>query len=63
MHLISVITIEPIKFEDQRIKNVTFGYRLYNDYGTIYDNIWESIFDDNLEVLSKVMDSDDTQVL
>lgn len=57
------VTIEPTKFHNQRSGEITFGFRMYDDEGQSYDNTWESIPDDDLEVLDKVMQSDDFQVI
>lgn len=56
------ITIEPTEFINVRSGEKTFGFRLYDDYGQTYDNTWDSILDDDMEILKKVMKSDDAFV-
>lgn len=55
----SRINIEPCKFENVRTGIVTQGVRVYDDHGQTYDNTWDSIPDDDIDVLAKVMESDD----
>lgn len=45
------VNIEPTKFENVRTGEVSLGVRVYDDEGCFYDNSWESIPDDDLEVL------------
>lgn len=52
------LTIEPTEFKDVRSGNITYGVRVYDDYDQKYDNNWESIPDDDMEVLSKTLNSD-----
>jgi hypothetical protein len=70
----SIITIQPCKFTNYPQHNVvtrliedgiSYGYRIYDNYGSTYNNLWEKA-DMNLsplEVLKKVYDGskgDDT---
>jgi len=48
------VTIEPTKFENVRSGESTYGVRVYDDHAQSYDNNWESIPDDDLEVLKLV---------
>ena len=50
------ICIEPTKFEDVRTGHVSYGYRIFDDHGSAYGNLWESIPDDDLHVLQMVVD-------
>jgi|TARA_Y100000310_G_scaffold262645_1_gene272379 hypothetical protein len=50
----NVITIEPTKFESVRDGTITYGYRIYDDHEAVYCNLWESIPDDDMEVLTQV---------
>jgi len=50
------LCIEPTKFEDVRTGHVSFGYRIYDDYGSAYGNLWDSIPDDDLDVLRLIME-------
>jgi hypothetical protein len=52
-------SIQPTKFENVRSGHVTLGVRVHDDYGQSYDNTWDSIPDDDLDVLQKVLDSED----
>ena len=45
------ICIEPTEFKNVRSGTVSYGYRAYDDYGNTYDNNWDAIPDDDLEVL------------
>lgn len=50
------ITIMPTKFVDITSESTeTFGVRVYDGYGKSYDNTWESIPSDNLEILKRVL--------
>lgn len=52
------VTIEPTKFVDVRDGVESFGYRIYDNYGSSYDNTLQSIPDDNLELLKIVVEND-----
>lgn len=52
-------TIVPCKFEDVRTGQVFYGARVYDGYGQSYINHWDSIPDDDLEVLQMVMEAED----
>lgn len=52
------LTIEPTEFKDVRSGNITYGVRVYDDYDQKYDNNWESIPDDDMEILAKTLNSD-----
>ena len=47
--------IEPTIFTNQRTEIVTYGVRVYDDYFSSYDNTWESIPTDDMDVLSQVI--------
>jgi hypothetical protein len=53
------VTIEPTVFKNARGKETTFGVRVYDNESQAYDNTWDAIPDDNLDVLEKVLESDD----
>ena len=55
----SNLHIEPTQFTNVRNGNVTYGFRLYDDYVTAYDNTWDSIPDDDLDVLETVLQEHD----
>ena len=50
------VSIEPCEFHNVRTGEVTYGVRIYDDAGCTYDNCWDSIPDDDLEVLRKVIE-------
>lgn len=52
------VTVEPTKFVDVRDGVETFGYRIYDNYGSSYDNTLQSIPDDDLELLKIVIEND-----
>lgn len=49
------ITIQPTEFKNVRTGEVSLGYRIYDDNGQIYDNTWQDIPDNDLDVLEKVL--------
>jgi hypothetical protein len=51
--------IVPTKFEDVRTGTVTYGVRVQDDYATTYNNTWEDIPDDDLEVLARLIKTTD----
>lgn len=53
------ICIEPCKFVNVRNTNTTLGVRVYDNYSKAYENTWNNIPDDDLDILSKVLESDD----
>jgi len=57
------INLEPTKFVNQRTGITTFGFRMYDDNTQTYSNTWDSIPEDDMEVLSKLMESYDLEVL
>lgn len=54
----NTVRIEPTKFTDVRDGTETYGYRIYDNYGSHYDNTLESIPDDDLELLKIVVEND-----
>ena len=44
---------EPTAFTNQRTGCMSLGCRIYDEYATIYTNTWDSIPDDDLEVIEK----------
>ena len=48
--------IEPTVFTNERTGIVTRGVRVYDDYFSSYDNTWNEIPDDDMEVLAKVIE-------
>ena len=57
------ICLEPTEFTDVRSGSVSYGFRVFDDYGKGYSNLWESIPDDDLEVLAKALEVDDDDVM
>lgn len=56
-------TIAPTEFYNTRLGIKTYGVRVYDGYGQTYDNTWESIPDDDMDVLSKCMESEDDVIV
>ena len=52
----SQITFQPCEFNDVRTNSKYFGCRIYNDYGQTYTNTWDSIPNDDLEVIQKCIE-------
>jgi hypothetical protein len=50
------ISIDPTEFVNIRSGSKTFGVRVYDDYGCAYDNTWESIPDDDMDIIEKVLE-------
>lgn len=46
------VTIQPTIFRNHPNGEETYGFRAYDDYAQIYNNTWESIPDDDLEILA-----------
>lgn len=59
----NTVTLQPTEFINQQMGSSTFGFRMYDDEGQTYDNTWDSIPDNNLEILALAMQSDDWQVI
>lgn len=53
------VTLQPIVFENHPQGDKTYGYCIYDDHGQTYCNTWESIPDDDLEILGKVINDGD----
>lgn len=54
------VHIEPTRFENVRSGLVTYGFRAYDGYAQTYNNTWDSIPDDDMEVLKLALkDADD----
>jgi len=51
------ITIEPTEFIDVRSGCKTYVFRIWDDYDSCYDNTFESIPDDDLELLKMIVDN------
>ena len=51
-------TIQPTIFCNHNTKDKTYGVRIYDNYGQSYDNTWESIPDDDFDILQQVLDND-----
>lgn len=51
----NLVTIEPTEFTNPHTATVTYGFRLYDDYGAQYANGWESIPGDGMAVLERVV--------
>lgn len=47
--------IEPTEFRNVRTGDVSLGVLVWDDFGCGYTNHWESIPDDDLDILHKVL--------
>ncbi len=56
------VTIEPTIFVNARSEHKSQGVRVYDNYAQTYCNTWDSIPDDDLEVLKLVAKMDDENV-
>lgn len=54
----NIATIQPTVFQNHGTEDKTFGVRVYDNYGQCYDNTWDSIPDDDLEILQMVIDNE-----
>ena len=52
--LMNYITLQATEFVNYPQRTVTFGFRMYDWDGKVYDNTWEEIPDDDLDILRKV---------
>jgi hypothetical protein len=59
------VTITTTEFKNVREspKSKTYGFRMYDDEGQIYDNAWDSIPKTDMEVLKKVNEECASDVL
>lgn len=51
------------KFINVKEGNNSVGFRVYDDYMQTYDNTWEDIPDNDMDVLKRVMGSDDNKIV
>ena len=57
------VNIQTTIFQNHPNGGQTKGFRIYDGYGQAYDNTWDSIPDDDLEILAQVLESDDQTVV
>lgn len=50
------VTITSTKFVNTKEGHDTLGFRMYDDEGQAYDNTWDAIPDNDLDVLAKIKD-------
>jgi len=48
------VTIEPTEFKDARTGSLSHGFRIHDEHGSAYNNLWDGIPDDDLEFFIKV---------
>lgn len=53
------VTLQPTVFINHPRGDKTYGYRMYDDYGQTYCNLWESIPDDDLEIVRLALEDGD----
>ena len=56
------VTIEPTTFVN-RSGEKSFGFRIFDDFAQAYDNTWDSLPEDDMEVLRKVLHSSDDAII
>ena len=59
----NLATIQPTIFQNHGTEDKTFGVRVYDNYGQTYDNTWELIPDDDMEIFALCMQSDDAVIV
>ena len=52
------LCVQPTEFKNYKSNDVTLGYRIYDDYGQYYNNCWDSIPDNDFDILRKVLEDD-----
>ncbi len=57
------VTIQPTKFENTRTGEISVGVRVFDNYGQSYDNTWESIPDDDIDVIARLIESEDFAIV
>lgn len=57
------VYIMPTEFYDLTTKTKTLGFRIFDNTSHAYDNRWIDMPNDPLEILARVVKSDDYQVL
>lgn len=57
------VSIVPTEFVNVRSGDRTLGVRVYDDEGQSYDNTWETIPDDDMDLIKKVLQSDDINIV
>lgn len=55
-------TIEPTEFVNIRSGEKSLGVRVYDDFDQAYDNSWDEIPKDDLDILRKVQESSDEKI-
>ena len=50
------IELVPTLFTNVRSGETSYGYRLYDDADNVYNNMWDSIPDDDLDCLRKMVE-------
>jgi hypothetical protein len=53
------MNITPTEFKNVRENIKSYGVRIWDSYAQTYDNSWDSIPKDDMEVLAKVIESAD----
>lgn len=53
------VTLQPTIFENHPSGSKTYGYRMYDNDGQTYCNMWESIPDDDFESLKLAIEDGD----
>ena len=56
------VCIQPTVFKNYPDGEESYGVRVFDDYEQAYDNYWDKIPDDDMEVLKLVVKSDDEKI-
>ncbi len=59
----NLVRVEPTEFRNLRSETSTLGVRVYDDYDQAYDNTWEKIPEDDLDILRVLRESDDKAIV
>lgn len=51
----NLVCLMPIEFHNRRTGVISHGYTAYDDHGSGYCNLWDTIPDDDMDFLEKVV--------
>lgn len=57
------LVIEPTEFINSRTGEKSFGVRVYDDYESAYINTWESVPEDDFDVLDKTLEDEKCKLI
>ena len=59
---LNLLYVLPTKFTDLISGHETYGFRIFDDTASLYDNTWESVPETNDEMIQKVFGSEDVLI-